>query len=97
MCYIFELNRENWAIKFLDINNDMHTYHWSALPVERKETFIDINGNNIWNRIRTKLPLSPGELKRLFNLRENGFAKKKLSSKIPKNIIVGYDGFEINI
>ena len=23
MCYIFELNRENWAIKFLDINNDI--------------------------------------------------------------------------
>ena len=23
--------------------------------------------------------------------------EKKLSSKIPKNIIVGYDGFEINI
>ena len=42
------------------------------------EVFLN---NNIWNRIRTKLPLSPGELKRLFNLRENGFAKKKLSSK----------------
>ena len=23
MCYIFELRRENWAIKFLDINNDI--------------------------------------------------------------------------
>ena len=23
MCYIFELKRENWAIKFLDINNDI--------------------------------------------------------------------------
>ena len=23
MCYIFELKRENWAIKFLDINNNI--------------------------------------------------------------------------
>ena len=37
--------------------------------------------NNIWNKIRTNLPLSPGELKRLSDLKENGFTKKKLSSK----------------
>ena len=37
--------------------------------------------NNIWNKIRTKLPLSNGEKKRLFKLRENGFSSKTLNSK----------------
>ena len=37
--------------------------------------------NNIWYKIRTKLPLSPGEIKRLQNLRKNGFSSKKLNSK----------------
>ena len=37
--------------------------------------------NNIWNKIRTKLPLSNGEKKRLFELRENGFSSKTLNSK----------------
>ena len=37
--------------------------------------------NNIWYKIRTKLPLSPGEMKRLRNLKKNGIASKKLNSK----------------
>ena len=37
--------------------------------------------NNIWNKIRTKLPLSNGEKKRLFKLRENCFSSKTLNSK----------------
>ena len=37
--------------------------------------------NNIWHKIRTKLPLSPGEMKRLRNLKENGMDTKNLNSK----------------
>ena len=37
--------------------------------------------NNIWNKIRTKLPLSNGEKKRLFKLREKVFLSKTLNSK----------------
>ena len=37
--------------------------------------------NNIWNKIRTKLPLSKGEKKRLFKLRANVFLSKTLNSK----------------
>ena len=36
---------------------------------------------NIWSKIRAKLPLSPGERKRFLDLKENGFSSKKLSSK----------------
>ena len=36
---------------------------------------------NIWYKIRTKLPLSPGEMKRLRNIQENGISSNKLSSK----------------
>ncbi len=36
---------------------------------------------NIWNKIRTKLPLSPGEIKRLQKLKENGITSNKLTNK----------------
>ena len=37
--------------------------------------------NSIWQKIRAKLPLSPGEMKRLKVLRENGISRNKLTSK----------------
>ena len=37
--------------------------------------------NNIWNKIRTKLPLSNGENKILFKLTAKVFLSKKLKSK----------------
>ena len=37
--------------------------------------------NNIWYKIRTKLPLSHGEIERLRDLKENGFASKNFNSK----------------
>jgi len=37
--------------------------------------------NNIWYKIRTKLPLSHGEMERLRDLKENGFASKNINSQ----------------
>ena len=37
--------------------------------------------NNIWYKIRAKLPLSSGEMKRFLNLRSNGIVSNKLTSK----------------
>ena len=37
--------------------------------------------NNIWYKIRTKLPLSHGEMERLRDLKENGFDSKNFNSK----------------
>ena len=36
---------------------------------------------NVWNKLRAELPLSPGERKRLWLLKNKGFSSNKLSSK----------------
>ena len=36
---------------------------------------------NIWLKLRSNLPLSPGERKLLKNLKEKGLVSKKMSSK----------------
>jgi len=37
--------------------------------------------NNVWRKLRAKLPLSPGERKRLRLLKNKGFSSNRLTSK----------------
>ena len=55
----------------------------NSLKIKREMTLEHelLLNKNIWNKIRTNLPLSTGEMKRLRYLKKNDISSKKLTSK----------------
>ena len=58
-------------------------YKINSLKINRIMTLEqeELLNQNVWSKLRTKLPLSPGEKKHLNRLKQRGITHNKISSK----------------